>query len=32
MEFQARDMDLVFMRKPQDEDGNRLIRLDFESM
>lgn len=32
MEFQARDMDLVFMRKPQDEEGNRLIRLDFESM
>ena len=32
MEFQARDMDLVYMRKPQDEDGNCLIRLDFETV
>lgn len=29
MEFQARDMDLVYMRDPKDEEGNRLIRLDF---
>ncbi len=29
MEFQARDMDLFYMRDPQDEKGNRLIRLDF---
>ena len=28
MEFQARDMDLFYMRDPQDEKGNRLIRLD----
>ena len=32
VEFQARDMDLVYMRDPQDEDGNRLIRLDFKNM
>ena len=32
VEFQARDMDLVYMRDPQDEDGNRLIRLDFQNM
>ena len=32
VEFQARNMDLVYMRNPQDEDGNRLIRLDFESV
>ena len=30
VEFQARDMDLVYMRDPQDENGNRLIRLDFQ--
>lgn len=30
LEFQARDMDLVYMRDPQDENGNRLIRLDFQ--
>lgn len=30
LEFQARDMDLVYMRNPQDENGNRLIRLDFQ--
>ncbi len=29
VEFQARNMDLFYMRKPEDEDGNRLIRLDF---
>ena len=29
VEFQARNMDLFYMRNPQDEDGNRLIRLDF---
>lgn len=29
MEFQARDMDLFYMRNPIDEKGNRLIRLDF---
>ena len=32
MEFQASDMDLIYMRNPQDEDGNRLIRLDFQTM
>ncbi len=32
VEFQARNMDLVYMRNPQDEDGNRLIRLDFQSV
>ncbi|MDO4261558.1 MAG: hypothetical protein Q4C82_05725 [Eubacteriales bacterium] len=32
MEFQACNMDLVYMRDPMDEDGNRLIRLDFESV
>ena len=32
MEFQASDMDLIYMRNPQDEDGNRLIRLDFQAM
>ena len=32
MEFQANDMDLIYMRNPQDEDGNRLIRLDFQAM
>lgn len=32
VEFQARNMDLVYMRNPQDEEGNRLIRLDFESV
>lgn len=32
VEFQARNMDLVHMRNPQDEEGNRLIRLDFESV
>ena len=32
MEFQARDMDLFYMRNPQDEDGNRLIRLDFRAL
>lgn len=32
IEFQARNMDLVYMRDPQDEDGNRLIRLDFQSV
>lgn len=30
VEFQARDMDLIYMRDPQDESGNRLIRLDFQ--
>lgn len=32
VEFQARNMDLIYMRNPQDEDGNRLIRLDFENV
>ena len=32
MEFQARNMDLFYMRNPRDEDGNRLIRLDFRSL
>lgn len=32
MEFQAQNMDLVYMRDPADEDGNRLIRLDFRRM
>lgn len=32
VEFQARDMDLIYMRNPQDEDGNRLIRLDFQNV
>lgn len=32
MEFQARNMDLIYMREPQDEDGNRLIRLDFQNV
>ncbi len=32
IEFQARNMDLFYMRNPQDEDGNRLIRLDFRYM
>lgn len=32
VEFQARDMDLFYMRNPQDEDGNRLIRLDFRKL
>lgn len=32
MEFQARNMDLFYMRNPQDEDGNRLIRLDFRCL
>ena len=32
VEFQARDMDLVYMRDPQDENGDRLIRLDFQSV
>lgn len=31
VEFQARNMDLVYMRNPQDENGDRLIRLDFQS-
>ena len=30
MEFQARNMDLFYMRITQDENGNRLIRLDFQ--
>jgi len=29
VEFQARNMDLFYMRDPKDENGNRLIRLDF---
>lgn len=32
VESQARNMDLVYMRNPQDEDGNRLIRLDFQNV
>lgn len=32
VEFQARNMDLFYMRNPQDEDGNRLIRLDFRCL
>lgn len=32
VEFQARNMDLVYMRNPQDESGNRLIRLDFQNV
>jgi len=32
MEFQARNMDLFYMRNPQDDEGNRLIRLDFRSL
>lgn len=32
VEFQARNMDLIYMREPQDENGNRLIRLDFQSV
>lgn len=32
IEFQARNMDLIYMRNPQDENGDRLIRLDFESV
>lgn len=32
VEFQARNMDLFYMRNPQDEDGNRLIRLDFRAL
>lgn len=32
VEFQARNMDLFYMRNPQDEDGNRLIRLDFRKL
>lgn len=32
VEFQARNMDLFYMRNPQDEDGNRLIRLDFRRL
>ena len=32
VEFQARNMDLVYMRDPRDENGNRLIRLDFENV
>lgn len=32
MEFQARDMDLFYMRSPKDKDGNRLIRLDFRAL
>ena len=31
-EFQARNMDLVYMRDPRDENGNRLIRLDFQNV
>lgn len=31
VEFQARNMDLIYMRDPRDENGNRLIRLDFEN-
>lgn len=29
MEFQARNLDLFYMRNPEDEEGNHLIRLDF---
>lgn len=32
VEFQARNMDLFYMRNPEDEDGNRLIRLDFRAL
>lgn len=32
VEFQARNMDLIYMRNPQDENGNRLIRLDFRCL
>lgn len=32
IEFQARNMDLIYMRDPQDEYGNRLIRLDFRCL
>lgn len=32
VEFQAKNMDLIYMRNPQDEDGNRLIRLDFQNV
>lgn len=32
MEFQARNMDLFYMRNPRDEDGNGLIRLDFRCL
>ena len=32
VEFQARNMDLIYMRNPQDENGDRLIRLDFQSV
>lgn len=32
VEFQARNMDLVYMRDPRDENGNRLIRLDFQKV
>lgn len=32
VEFQARNMDLVYMRNPEDENGDRLIRLDFENV
>ncbi len=32
VEFQARNMDLIYMREPQDENGDRLIRLDFQSV
>lgn len=32
VEFQARNMDLIYMRNPQDEEGNRLIRLDFQNV
>ncbi len=30
--FQARNMDLIYMRDPQDENGDRLIRLDFQNV
>lgn len=32
VEFQARNMDLVYMRNPKDEEGNGLIRLDFQKV
>lgn len=32
VEFQAKNMDLVYMRDPQDENGDRLIRLDFQNV
>ncbi|MCI8429268.1 MAG: hypothetical protein HFI16_03290 [Lachnospiraceae bacterium] len=32
VEFQARNMDLIYMRDPQDENGDRLIRLDFQNV